>query len=190
MGPKVALVEETTIRYVQNLSNPRRNRGNTLDYCTFLLQTATKNVEALLYSPHKRPLLLQSQERHALIKLTYFTYTQAKDKIIDMTNISTPQQSEYSFQHQTPTEPQAPNTKVLDVLNTSKEWEVVTVQGKIFGLKDQHIVGSPRKKLTLVEAFLDNGSGRIPIDIWESHIENVKTGRYCNVFKTCQKMPS
>lgn len=188
-GPKVVLVEETAIGYVHNLSNPRRNRGNTLDYCTFLLQTATKNVEALLYSPHKRPLLLQSQERHAPIKLTYFTYTQAKDKIIinDMTNISTPQQSEYSFQHQTPTEPQAPNTKVLDVLNTSKEWEVVTVQGKIFGLKDQHIVGSPCKKLTLVEVFLDDGSGRIPIDIWESHIENVKTGRYCNVFKTCKK---
>ena len=146
-------------------------------------------MEALLYSPHKRPLLLQSQERHTPIKLTYFTYTQAKDKIIvnDMTNISTPQQSEYSFQHQTPTEPLAANTKVLDVLNTSKEWEVVTVQGKIFGLKDQRIVGSPRKKLRLVEAFLDNGSGRIPIDIWESHIENVKTGRYCNVFKTCQK---
>ena len=188
-GPKVALVEDTTIGYVHNLSNPRRNRGNTLDYCTFLLQTATKNVEALLYSPHKRPLLLQSQERHAPIKLTYFTYTQAKDKIIvnDMTNISTPQQSEYSFQHETPTEPQVANTRVLDVLNTSKEWEVATVQGKIFGLKNQRIVGSPRKKLRLVEAFLDDGSGRIPIDIWESHIENVKTGRYCNVFKTCQK---
>ena len=104
-----------------------------------------------------------------------------------MTNISTPQQSEYSFQHQTPTEPQAANTKVLDVLNTSKEWEVVTVQGKIFGLKDQRIVGSPRKKLRLVEAFLDDGSGRIPIDIWESQTENVKTGRYRNVFKTCKK---
>ena len=97
-----------------------------------------------------------------------------------MTNISTPQQSEYSFQHQTPTEPQAANIKVLDVLNTSKEWEVVTVQGKIYVLKDQRIVGSPRKKLKLrlMEAFLDDGSGRIPIDIWESHIENVKTGRY------------
>ena len=35
----------------------------------------------------------------------------------------------------------------IDVLNTSKEWEVVTVQGKILGLKDQRIVGSPRKKL-------------------------------------------
>ena len=122
-GPKVALFEETTIGYVQDLSHPRRNRGNTLDYCTFLLQTATKNVEALLYSPHKRPLLLESQERHAPIKLSHFTYTKAKDKIIvnDMTNISTPQQSEYSFQHQTTTEPQAANIKVLDVLNTSKE---------------------------------------------------------------------
>lgn len=34
-----------------------------------------------------------------------------------MFDISTPQQSEYSFQHQTPTE----TIKVLDVLNTSKE---------------------------------------------------------------------
>ena len=71
-----------------------------------------------------------------------------------MTNISTPQQSEYSFQHQTPTKPQAENIKVLDVLNTSKEWEVVTVQGKIFGLKDQHIVGSPAKNLGLWRRFL------------------------------------
>ena len=82
-----------------------------------------------------------------------------------MTNISTPQQRQYSFQDQTPTEPQAANIKVLDVLNTSKEWEVVTLQGKIFGFKDQRIVGSPRKKLRLMEAFLDDGSGRIPIDI-------------------------
>ena len=147
-GPKVALVEETAIGYVHDLSKPRRNRGNTLDYCTFILQTATKNVQALLYSPHKRSLLLQSQERHAPIKLAHFTYTQAKDKIIvnDMTNISTPQQSEYSFQHQTPTEAKAARIKLLDVLNTSKQWELVTVQGKIFGLKDQRIVGSPHEK--------------------------------------------
>ena len=37
-----------------------------------------------------------------------------------MTNISTPQQSQYSFQDQTPTEPQAANIKVLDVLNLLK----------------------------------------------------------------------
>ena len=52
-GPKVALVEETAIGYVHNLSNPRRNRGNTLDYCTFLLQTATKNVEPCSIAPIK-----------------------------------------------------------------------------------------------------------------------------------------
>lgn len=79
-----------------------------------------------------------------------------------MTNISTPQQSEHSFQHQTPTEPQAANIKVLDVLNTSKEWEVVTVQGKIFGLKDQRIVGSPRKKIRLWKRFLTMDLGGFP----------------------------
>jgi len=96
--------------------------------CSRLLHLSTPNSDKerrgpALYSPDKRPLPLQSQERHTLIKLTYFTYTQGKDKIIinDMFDINTPQQSEYSFQHQTPTEPQAANIKVLDVLNTSKE---------------------------------------------------------------------
>jgi len=67
---------------------------------------------------------------------------------------------------------------VLNVLNTSEAWEVVTVQGKIFRLKDQRLVGSPLKKLRLMEVFLDDGSGWIPIDIWEFHIENIKTGKY------------
>ena len=49
----------------------------------------------------------------------------------------------------------------------------------IFALEDQRLVGSPRKNLRLMEAFLDDGSGRSPwIDILESHIEDVKTGRY------------
>lgn len=34
------------------------------------------------------------------------------------------------------------------------------------------------KKLMVMEAFLDYGLERIPIDIWESPIEKVKTGRY------------
>lgn len=88
------------------------------------------------------------------------------------------QQHEYSFQFKKPTERQSDHASVLDVLNTRKEWEVVTVQGKIFGVKDQRTVGSPRKRLRLMEAFLDDGSGRIPIDIWESHIETIKPGRY------------
>lgn len=75
-----------------------------------------------------------------------------------MFDISTPQQSEYSFQHQTPTE----TIKVLDVLNTSKEEKVVTVQGKIFGLKDQPIVEVPAKKLGLWKRFLTMDLGGFP----------------------------
>ncbi|KXJ16507.1 hypothetical protein AC249_AIPGENE8758 [Exaiptasia diaphana] len=155
---KVAMVENMTIGYVHELSKLRINRGNTMDYCSCQLQTATKNVDALLYSPHKRPLLHESQERRSPVKLTSFTFTPAKDKIIvnDMNAITTPQQDEYSFQYQTPTEVQTPVFQVLDVLSTSKEWDVVTVNGKLFGLKDQRMVGSPRKRL--LEAVLDDGS--------------------------------
>lgn len=65
-----------------------------------------------------------------------------------MTNISTPQQSEYSFRHLTPTEPQAANIKVLDVLNTSKQWEVVTVQGKILEVPAKNL-GLWKRSLTM-----------------------------------------
>ena len=33
---KVVILEETLIGYVHNLSPPRRNRGNTMNYCTFV----------------------------------------------------------------------------------------------------------------------------------------------------------
>ena len=44
-------LEETLIGYVPNLSHTRRNIGNTMNYCTFVLQTsAQKTQEVLLYS--------------------------------------------------------------------------------------------------------------------------------------------
>ena len=73
---KVLILEETLIGYVHNLSHPRRNRGNTMNYCTFVLQTSAQETqEVLLYSTHKRPLLLESQNNHTPVKLKHFTYT-------------------------------------------------------------------------------------------------------------------
>ena len=58
---KLLILEKPLIGYVHNLSPPRRNRGNTMNYCKFLLHTsAQETLEALPYSTHKRPLLLES----------------------------------------------------------------------------------------------------------------------------------
>ena len=158
---KVFILEETLIGYVHNLSHPRRNRGNTMNYCTFVLQTSAQETqEALLYSTHKRPLLLESQNNHTPVKLKHFTYTEDRDKIIvnDMTNIAFPQQCEYSFQYDESTLLQSELITILDILNTRREWDVVTVRGKILNVKDQRQVGSPRKRLKLMEAVLGDVS--------------------------------
>lgn len=148
-GAKVLLLEETIIGYVHNLSNSRRNKRNTHDYCTFVLQTsATETQQALLYSPHKRPLVQESHDRHTPVKLKYFTYTSEKDKIIanDMTNISTPQQCEHSFQYEEFTLGKSDPVNILHILNTYKEWEIVTVHGKVLNVKPHRTVRSPRKR--------------------------------------------
>ena len=182
---KVVILEETLIGYVHNLSPPRRNRGNTMNYCTFVLQTsAQETLQALLYSTHKRPLLLESQNNRTPVKLKHFTYTEDRDKIIvnDMTNIAIPQQCEYSFQYDDTTLLQGEPSTILDILNTHKEWDVVSVRGKILNVKDRRSVGSPRKRLNLMEAVLGDVTATIPLDLWESHIDKVQQGKLLKVY--------
>jgi ssDNA-binding replication factor A large subunit len=65
----------------------------------------------------------------------------------------------------------------LDVLNSKKEWDVVTVHGKILTLKEPRTVGSPRKRLKLMEAVLADETGTIPLDLWESNIGQINKGQ-------------
>ena len=60
------------IAYVHQLSPPRRNKKNTMDYSTLLLQTEDTTKEALCYSKNKRPLLNDSQTSRTPIKLQRF----------------------------------------------------------------------------------------------------------------------
>lgn len=71
---------------------------------------------------------------------------------------------------------------ILDILNARKEWDVVTVRGKILNVKDQHSVGSPRKQLNLMEALLGDVTATIPLDMWESHINKVQQGKLVKVY--------
>jgi hypothetical protein len=152
-----------------------------MEYCMFVLQTSAKDTrEGLLYSPPKRPLLQQSQDTHTPVKLKYFTYTQDRDKIIvnDMTNITNPQQCEYSFQYEESTLVQCEPVAILNILNAHKEWDMVTVRGKILNVKDQRTVGSPRKRLNLMEVVLGVQSGTIPLDVWESQVDKIEKGKF------------
>lgn len=69
------------------------------------------------------------------------------------------------------------------VLNIHKAWDMVTVVGKITQLKQPTTVGSPRKRLHLVEATFTDSTGSIPLELWEDHIAILKSGQ-------CYKMTS
>ena len=91
---------DVIIAYVQKLSPVKRNKKNTMDYCTLVLQAEDKNMDALLYSKNKRQLLMDSKQSHTPLKIQKFTKSATADKIIinDMTKLSMPDQTEYTFQ--------------------------------------------------------------------------------------------
>lgn len=176
---KFSRSEAVLIGYVHSISNQRRNRTNTLEYSSFTLQTSANDLaHGLLYSKHKRPLLLESASNHTPVKLRNITYTQDGKVIVnDITNISTPQLMEYNFQFEPSLKEQEPEaTTILELLNTKKEWDVVCLRGKIISLNEQRQVGSPRKRYNIAEAVVADETGSIPLDIWEDNINHITQG--------------
>lgn len=93
---------DVVIAYVHQLSPSKRNKKDTLYYSTLLLQTSENGCQdALLYSKQKHKLLSDSQKSHTLVKIQRFTHTSDGKKLIinDITKISVPDQTEYSFQY-------------------------------------------------------------------------------------------
>ena len=165
------------IGYVHHLSPEKRNKKNTMDYATFTLQTsANETKEALIYSKHKRQPFSQSQMNRTPIKLTDFTFTENREKIVvnDMTYVSIPQPSEYAFQYSEITTAEEDPLSILEILNSKKEWEKVGVRGKIANITEPIKIG--KNQLNLATATLIDHTGTIPIDLWETHIKDVIEG--------------
>ena len=101
-----------------------------MDYVSFTLQTSqTEGKETLIYSKHKRQLFTESQTNRTPIKLKDYTLTEDKKKIVvnDMTFVSTPQPTEYAFQYAELQPVEEHPVSLIEVLNTKKEWDIVTV---------------------------------------------------------------
>ena len=78
------LPRDSIIAYVHKVSESRRNKWNTMDYSTRVLQTSSdKQLSALIYSQTKRKLLVDSERTP--VKLQRFTYTSDGSKSSSMT---------------------------------------------------------------------------------------------------------
>ena len=152
-----------------------------MDYCTLTLQTEHKpRQEALLYSKHKRQLLLNSEETHTPVKIRRQTYTDDGQKVIinDMTMLSIPDQKEYSFQFEETSDDIKDPTSVQDILEFGNEWDIVTLRAKAIHVGPTVVVGS--KNLKLAHSAFADTAGSIAVDLWEKNIPMVESdGVYC-----------
>lgn len=169
--------DNVVIAYVHQLSPSKRNKKDTLYYSTLLLQTSENGCQdALLYSKQKHKLLSDSQKSHTLVKIQRFTHTSDGKKLIinDITKISVPDQTEYSFQHSVDTVATSPILSVAQILNSSSDWDKVTIYGKIVHMCDQELAG--QNKLRLARATFADTTGTIAIDLWEENFAVIKIG--------------
>ena len=142
--------EEILIGYTQDVSEVKRNQSNTTDYVTMRIQTSpVKTCQALLYSPQKRKIFVQSKQTKTPIKIKDFART-SDDKIVinDMTYVGQPTASEHSFQFAEVPEEKQIATNIIDILNKGKERDRVSFKVKVT-LKEEAIqVGSKKLKLS------------------------------------------
>ena len=126
------------IAYVHNLSPLKRNKRNTIDYTTLTLQTdATTTQPALCYSKTKRKLLHEHETKRAPIKISRYTKSGDKTKIVinDKTLLAKPDDMDYTFQYYDDAD--QPVTPLSDLLkdDASKE-DNITVCAKVVKVSD------------------------------------------------------
>ena len=91
-----------------------------------------------------------------------------------MTFVSVPQPSEYAFQYSEIRTAEENPLSVLEVLNSKNEWDKVDVRGKITNITEPTKVC--KNQLNLATAAIVDQTGTIPIDLWETHINDVIEG--------------
>ena len=173
----VSVKTKTLIGYAQDVSEVKRNRGNTTNYVTMRIQTSpVKTCQALLYSPQKRKIFVHSQQTKTPIKIKDFART-SDDKIVinDMTYVGQPTAGKYAFQYAEVPEEKQIATNIIDILNEGKEWDRVSLKAKVIHKEEAIQIGS--KKLKLAVATVADSTASIPLDIWEEHIQSIEIGK-------------
>ena len=152
------------IAYVHLLSPSKRNKRDTMDYYTLLLQTEQTTEQALLYSKSKRSLLHECETKRTPVKIQKFTYTEDGAKIVinDMTKLTQPLPTEYGLQFQPPSASLYPKCTVQEIQQSSiNDWQLISFSGKVLHRGDPTVVGV--KKLDLIESTFADTTGTITV---------------------------
>ncbi len=119
-------------------------------------------------------------DSHTPVKIQRYTFTSDGQKVIinDMTTISSPNQTDYTFQfEEEPVVSKEPT--VTSSITSLDQWDLVT---KVVHVTDPVFVTAKdgSTKLKLAECTLADKTGAIDNQVWEDHISKVRTGSvYC-----------
>ena len=165
------------IAYVHNLSPLKRNKRNTIDYTTLTLQTdATTTQPALCYSKTKRKLLHEHETKRAPIKISRYTKSGDKTKIVinDKTLLAKPDDMDHTFQYYDDAD--QPVTPLSDLLkdDASKE-DNITVCAKVVKVSDpKNVVTQQSRGNKVSEVTLLDATGTMTLDLWNEQIAQVQ----------------
>ena len=167
--------DESISGFVQNLSPIKV--GPSKKYFDFNLQTETNTaVRGICFSPQKRKLFDESQEKSTPIKIKKFVHDKKEGStdilMSDNVVIDHLEVKEVSF----PRKDLVPNSLNLSMLGTISLHQLITVKGKIIGLQQPQKVKMPECVLNKVDALLVDPHGSVKIVLWEDDIHKVKEG--------------
>lgn len=172
----------TIIGYVHHLSPSKRNKRDTMDYSTLALQTSASVIEeGLVYSKGKRPLLAESEKSRTPVKIKRCSYTSDGKKFIvnDITEVSVPNPTDYSFQFNEELKKKSPSLSVQSIVADADVGDYVNTRVKVLTVGTPSTL--PGKNLKVAIAKVADNTGTIDLDLWENNISTVKEGKVYSV---------
>ena len=172
----------TIIGYVHHLSPSRRNKRDTMNYSTLALQTSVSMIEeGLVYSKSKMPLLVESEKSRTPVKIQKCSYTSDGKKFIvnDITEVSVPNPTDYSFQFNEELKKTSPPLSVQSIIANADVGDYVNTRVKVLSVGTPSTL--PGKNLKVTVAKLADNTGTIDLDLWENNISTVKEGKVYSV---------
>lgn len=173
----VSGIPQTIIAYVHNLSPFKRNKRNTIDYSTLVLQTdATTIQSALCYSKSKRKILEEKETTRSPIKITRYTTSTDKTKLVinDRTIITAPNDLEYNFQYSEADV--KPITPLVNLSNDDSSLEdYITVCAKVVKIyPSKTVLNQQGRTNTIAEVFILDETKTMQLDLWNKQITQVQ----------------
>ena len=167
------------IAYIHNVSPKKRNKRDTTDYSTLELQVddASGFHKALCFSKTKRKLLVEKEQSRIPIKITRYTRTSDKKKIIinDMTQLANVNDLEYSFQHEEKDANETFST-VEEAVNDEVGSESVNILAKIVKIYPTKDVRKNNDSWKVAKAVGVDATGKINMEFWNDYILQVTVG--------------